>query len=280
MSKPAVNWLVEDGPFDENLDSLVREIKSQGMRVEVVKYKPFGSGTYDMFDKDACVLVYGSLNLAQQIQREKAWVPGPICTLPNLKFSSYAARWGKHLLNQEYVMLPYGELDRRRVELCDLWGHLRPKDSYLFVRPDDGSKSFTGQCVSDRDFKDGKGPFDHLVRPETMIIAASPLTIMEEYRFVIAKGKVVTGSKYKFCDKIEFAPFSEIPAEAVKKANQIATEGWSPDPIYCMDICFWRHEHYLLEVNSFSCSGLYQCDMAKVVSAASEVAQEEWLEVH
>jgi hypothetical protein len=43
-----------------------------------------------------------------------------------------------------------------------------------------------------------------------------------------------------------------------------------------MDICESEGELFLLELNSFSCSALYQCDFTAVVAAASELATRAW----
>ena len=55
----SVNWLVEDYSGDNAVKSLIEAIKDQGHNLEICKYVPFGSGTYDQFKKDDCVIVMG-----------------------------------------------------------------------------------------------------------------------------------------------------------------------------------------------------------------------------
>ena len=43
-----------------------------------------------------------------------------------------------------------------------------------------------------------------------------------------------------------------------------------------MDVCESDEKLYVLELNSFSCSGLYACDLSEVIRTASEIAEREW----
>lgn len=45
-----------------------------------------------------------------------------------------------------------------------------------------------------------------------------------------------------------------------------------------MDVCESDGRLSLLELNSFSCSGLYECDLEAVIRAASAVAEDQWIE--
>jgi hypothetical protein len=51
-----VKWVVENHVFDEDIDSLIKEIKKQGMSVKQVSYIPFENGTYDFYPSDSCVI--------------------------------------------------------------------------------------------------------------------------------------------------------------------------------------------------------------------------------
>jgi hypothetical protein len=56
----------------------------------------------------------------------------------------------------------------------------------------------------------------------------------------------------------------------------LADVRWRPDPIFMLDICESGNRLWLVELNSFSSSWLYQCDMASVVAEASELAAKAW----
>jgi hypothetical protein len=60
----------------------------------------------------------------------------------------------------------------------------------------------------------------------------------------------------------------------------LAEVRWRPDPIFMVDICESEGRLWLVELNSFSCSWLYQCDHAAVVAQASELASHAWQRSH
>jgi hypothetical protein len=48
--------------------------------------------------------------------------------------------------------------------------------------------------------------------------------------------------------------------------------------LFTMDICKSSGKLKLLEINSFSCAGLYDCKLDVVINEASKLAIEEWKE--
>ena len=51
---------------------------------------------------------------------------------------------------------------------------------------------------------------------------------------------------------------------------------WRPDPIFMLDVCESEGRLWLVELNSFSGSWLYQCDLEVVVAEASRLAARAW----
>ena len=60
----------------------------------------------------------------------------------------------------------------------------------------------------------------------------------------------------------------------------LAEVRWRPDPIFMLDICESGGRLWLVELNSFSSSWLYQCDLGRIVAEASELASRAWTESH
>jgi hypothetical protein len=56
----------------------------------------------------------------------------------------------------------------------------------------------------------------------------------------------------------------------------LAEVRWRPDPIFMMDLCEADGNLWLVELNGFSCSWLYACDLAAVVAKASRLATAVW----
>ena len=113
---PDVKWLLENDVFDEDLQPLIDEIERQGMEVKVQRHRSFDTEREDIatwYPPDACVVFYGSIGFARQVQRKAPWVPGVYCTWDNYRCTHYYPAFGDKLLNKDYVMLPLGELERR-----------------------------------------------------------------------------------------------------------------------------------------------------------------------
>jgi hypothetical protein len=52
----------------------------------------------------------------------------------------------------------------------------------------------------------------------------------------------------------------------------LAEVGWRPDPVFMLDVCEADGQLWLVEINGFSCSWLYRCDLAAVVAEANRLA--------
>jgi hypothetical protein len=268
-----VKWLIEDYEHDSSLQPLMDEIEKQGMQLEVVKYVPWQSGTYDQYPNDDCVVFYGTLNLGRQLQREKGWIPGVYCNFQNFCCVTYYSYWAKYLLNSDYIILPLLEIKRREDFVFDMFGIA----DCIFIRPDSGAKTFTGGVLKreeiDREFE---GFQTYAGRPLDQIftIISSPKKIFTEWRLVIVDKKVVAFSQYKKDGKLNVK--KKIESGALKLSEEIAQEDWQPDIVHVLDICRTGDEYSLLETNSFSCSGLYSCNVEPIVREVSRVALEEY----
>jgi hypothetical protein len=150
-------------------------------------------------------------------------------------------------------------------------------DRTIFIRPDGGSKSFTGQLFHKETFiKD----LDNLRRPpEEIVVVSGPKDIDEEYRLVVGNGKYITGGQYKSKGKLQKAPESSVPQEAIDIAI-VAANLYKPDPVYVIDIGMTYQGAKIVEINSFSCSGLYWCNLEKIVEQVSEIVYNDWREVY
>jgi hypothetical protein len=108
------------------------------------------------------------------------------------------------------------------------------------------------------------GFFD--TNPNTISVISSCKTILKEWRFVVYKGEIVTGSLYHDFSKTD-EPLS-LPCEdegALEYAKEMA-KLYSPEDMWILDICSVRGGEYkIMEIGCFSFAGLYGCDLGKVV---------------
>ena len=98
---------------------------------------------------------------------------------------------------------------------------------------------------------------------------------MPTRRSCCSADRVIGVSQYAMDGKRAIAPGSPDEVRQFVIA-MLAEVRWRPDPIFMLDICESAGRLWLVELNSFSSSWLYQCDLTAVVAAASELASRAW----
>jgi hypothetical protein len=279
-----VKWLVEPEVFQYTCQALLDTLEEKGIEHKVCA---FGI-TYDelvakVFSPDDCVVVYGSLQLGRTVQRKAKWVPGVYCNLPKFECLYYYPKFSKHLLNSDYAMFPLGDLLNRREWVFRNFG----VDDCVFLRPSSGFKTFTGQVV---ELVDWDQEIDQLVwkaGDSTLVVVCRPIEITREWRLVVTD-RVIAGSQYKQGRGLIRIPGSdivrtkEVPQSVMDYGQQVLVDvQFKPDPIWTLDICETiSGELRVLEVGSFSCAGLYECEMGPIVDEVNRLAIIEYEEYH
>jgi hypothetical protein len=264
----AVKWLLERDVFHEDLDPIKDAITAAGMEYKEVRYIPLGAENkfYEYFPGEACVIPYGSINFTAAVNREIGWVPGVWGDRKHLECTHYYPQLGKYLLNDDYIMLPYGEMIRQ----CEFLFNTLGRNTQLFVRPSSPSKTFTGQTISGYHYEDDVkrlGFYD--VEPDSLVIVSSPKDIDVEWRMIVIDGKVVAGSQYKTETLTQIR--EGYPEQVLTFAQEVA-DAYRVDDAYVIDVGLYNGMLKLIEVNSFSSSGWYLADKPAIVSAAAELA--------
>jgi hypothetical protein len=274
-----VGWLIDADMFDRYRDLLVAAIHDQGHVAKLIhapsppfRWDDVGCSYRETFPADACVICHGDIELVTRIHHERRWTPGAFSTVENFTWSNYACHYGRFLLNRDYIMMPFGELDRCKDFLFDTVG----RDHRIFIRPDSPLKLFTGQIAARGTFSADLDFMSFYEFPaNSMVVVSSPKTILKEWRFVVGKAKVVAGCQYKNGNTFDYHP--DYDCDAFDLAKSIATIDYEPDPVWVMDICQTSDNSYhLLEIGGFSFSDLYACNMADVVAAVSAAAHAMW----
>jgi hypothetical protein len=267
-------WLIEADVYGPEADPLLASIRRQGMAGEVVPFqalqmeKELVAGGRRLADDD-CVIGYGTFPFGREIGLHRHWTPGAWCDPANLDCTCYFARFGRFLLNQHYAIRPGVEAIRQRDWLFEVFG----KEDEVFARPAGCGKVFTGRCIHRDDFASALGPTRY--DPATLVVIASPREIDREWRLVVAEGRVVAASGYAEGGSKAVAPGCPGEVRAFVEA-MLAEVLWAPDPIYMLDVCEAEGRLHLVEINGFSCSWLYGCDLPAVVAAASRLAVQAW----
>ena len=265
-------WLIEAGVYGDEAGPLLAEIRRQGMAAEVVPYQALKKGAAPILAggqplaPDGCVLGYGTYPFAQQILLHHRWTPGAWCSASNLDCATYYERVGRFLLNQRHEILSGVEAIRQADRLFAEFG----REDRVFARPTSAHKLFVGRCIDRDSFATALAPTRY--DPETLVVVASPLPLGREWRLIVIGNQVVAGSQYAEGEVKKIT--SDCPPEVRSFAETMLGEvRWRPDPAFMLDVCESDGRLWLVELNSFSGSWLYACDLAAVVSAASALAE-------
>jgi hypothetical protein len=173
-------------------------------------------------------------------------------------------------------MLPFGNLNRRKDSLFKYVG----KEGRIFVRPSSGYKTFTGKVVSSETWnQDFKLISFYGIEPEELVIVSSPAEIKREWRAIVAERRIIAGSEYKTDQSWnEETPVETLPNEVFQYAQAIVgSVNYQPDPVWTIDICETNDGNLkVIEVGSFSCAGLYNCDPEPIVKEVNRITIKEW----
>ncbi len=275
-------WVIEDTRFDEchSPQDIAAEVERQGMAAHVVKYNPMGGWDdqdFPSYPMQQPVLFVGTLNMARLVRRHAHHAPAVYCDPKKYECTTYYPSFGEWLLNGDYAMIPFGDAVRSLPWLAERFG----RDGCLFVRPNSGMKTLsTGKVIQIAQFYDELNKLARYQKPEKieseLIVVSSPKLIADEYRFIVANREVIAYSRYKP------AVDECVPLEAISSAKMIALRAPKvPESLWVLDLARTPGEDMLgdpclmysvIEINSFSCSGWYACNLHDIVRRASEVA--------
>ena len=266
-------WLLEKDFFWEGqLDNISPVLKKIDVEYKLTNHR-HELDFYSYFPKDDCVIAYGSIEFIQSVRNRTAWIPGVWFDPQMFKCSRYYAYLGSYALNNQYIFLPLEELRRQKDYIFRLLGN---KDGEIFIRPDSSLKEFTGHVAHYDDFEQKLQRMSYGKIEKHLLVMVSKVTsIQEEYRFIVANGKILDGCTYMVNG--EHDEREGYPQEAFDMAKAIADEEWRPAPVYVVDICLSNGKYYLMEINAFNSSGNYRLNLEKIVPVVNEIAEAEWV---
>lgn len=274
-----VKWLIENEVFQYEDQSLIDALEARGIEYKVCEFERTYEDITGTFMPDDCVVVHGSLQLGREVQRKTRWIPGVYCNLPQFECVYYYPRFGDHLLNADYMVLPFGTLKNRRGLATTNFG----SDDCVFLRPSSGFKTFTGRVVELIEWYREMRDLSSKLNPETLVLVCRPIEIVKEWRLVVTD-RVIAHSQYKEGEGIiritgtDLKKIRETPPEVIAYGEQVLKEvNFHPDPIWTLDICKTAYgDLKVLEVGSFSCAGLYACDPEPIIDEVNKLAWREY----
>jgi hypothetical protein len=243
------------------------------MAFAVVQPRPFLNGVVPVvggrsLQEDDCVVFLGTYPLMRQIQLHTRWKPGGWCEAPRFDCARYYPEFGSFVLNHDGSMM---SIDAALADSDSLFRRYECRGR-VFIRPLGLEKTFTGRCVDSLAFDSALQSARYA---RCGVLVALPRTVDLEWRLVVSPRGVVAASRYRTSGELEVR---EGCPEEVRSFTEkvLASTNYRPDPIFMLDVCESEGSLHVLELNSFSCSGLYACDPVAVVEEATRLARDAW----
>jgi ATP-grasp domain, R2K clade family 3 len=226
-----------------------------------------------------CVF-YGSTTLQRLVNARPNLVPG-VWTSENFDYQMQIQKYGKHMLNHDAEIYPFNDVPEF--------------EGVKFIRPVHDTKAFTGALIGGDEFRtwqnnvlgvagwNNNPAYDgfmetwksSVMTPQTPTLVASPKNVRFEYRIFVVNAEVITASLYHVNDRLvkRNADTDDNSLDPlIREYAQEQVDRWQPAEAFVMDIGVLEDDrgHYdfrIVEINSFNCSGFYECDVKKIVEA-------------
>lgn len=265
-------WIIQDYSI-EKTDGLVGSLEKFNIP-HIIIGKNGTDESEDMIRHDNCIVGFCTLETARRWNRMgMRAVPGTYYNERNYDCTTYLNHYWFDSLNQG-MFITYDVLRRSKSMVYEKFGN----NDVIFIRPNVGYKTFTGTTVYKEHFvRDVDNLGYGVLAPESLILVAEPRNIHAEYRVVICDKKAITMSQYRKDKQLELDG-THIP-EVMEYAEQV-TGGWQPDRVFVADIAKVTEGYKLIEINTFSCAGLYKCNTDIIVEEVSRVAVEDWEDMY
>lgn len=259
-----ISWFLHKAIFDSRIDEMVDLIHARGDEAIVL------DGRFINLPEPTINPTVGivTLQVARRIHNDRRFSPGVFWKPLVFDQLSYLPYFGKWMLNDDIIYLPWAEFKRRGPK----WLMNIAVNDAVFIRPNSGWKIFTGQTIGLSKFNEDCHALDSTtsVVAETIIGVCRPKSIDNqiEWRFWLGRDGVFSYSAYSWDDGVNLI---DPPSIVLTLASEIATYcsdeiNWTPDRLFVCDFCLSDGLPKLIEINSASCSGIYNADLNKIIS--------------
>jgi hypothetical protein len=201
----------------------------------------------------------GSCYFVQSMSAEPEWRRDLFGSPDDFACSSYLPRFGPRLVNHAARFMSLGELCWTQPELARALGGL---DGKLFIRPDDGFKSFEGRLVPSHSFEDWFRQIHMLQVPmNTRIVVGPSVSLHREWRIAAIEGRAIAASEYK----PRWAQGA--PDEVLRFAEECLRGADWRIRACSVDVAQTDDGLRIVEVGSLLCVAWYEADPLPIVNA-------------
>lgn len=253
-------YVIQENLFREHgFKSLVGHLERRGEVLgepihEIVKYVPF-SGKLEFRTKRKDVMFFGYTSAGTIAREQYGWDPG-IFFNENFTMEKYLEVFKDYMLNSD------GRI-RKPAELCEAIEYMHLGLHFMFIRPVGDGKEFTGEVFSGAQWLNYAKGNSQL--KDIKVLTASPKNTQQEIRCWMVDGEPVTISQYKIGSRANYLNMDHND-EAIIFARKMA-KIYQPARAYCLDICLYNDEYYIVELGCINHCGFYDANMNKLIDA-------------
>lgn len=276
-------YIIENFTDSEDYREIINAVRNSGRECYAIDKRNYFDFDPSGYVENECIIVQGSIQMTKHIRNKLPNGCFPIAynNWNNYLCTSYYPFYKEFLFNDNHIQLTVKELKENKFDIYGKFG----REALIFVRPDSGEKSFSGQLLDLQDFdRMWTNSIMSNALDSDIIFVSTPKKINGEWRFICSKfegkNEIISYSTYQYQGKRTVIPGA--PQGAIDLCNRILEVNYIPDSVFCVDICESGDigMFYLLELTSFSSAGLYASDKIKTVDKVSYIAEQEWMKHH
>jgi len=214
------------------------------------------------FDRSRISITYGSTTFNGLALKDDDLKKGIFFDEKSFSIENYLEKWGRSMLNYDASVTTFNELFN---------SNSYSTDKLLFIRPNDDSKSFSGEVKRFDEIKDWYQKLKVIentnLSPDSKIVVSEPYNIHYEWRLWIVNKKVVASSKYREYFKLKKE--EGCPADVVAFAEE-RCRLYTPHDVFVMDICLCGDEYFIVECGCMNGAGFYKANIENIVTNVTE----------
>src|SRR5687767_4759685 len=255
-----IQWVIQRNLTNtDDLQELKQGCDKIGVAYIEFDIIPF-TGQLPAFEKDKQSIFYGSTTMGELVYKDSSINKGFFFDLQSFSIANYFEKWGRHMLNHGALITTFSELMLKDYDT----------DKLLFIRPDDDSKSFSGEVKKHSEIKnwyDKLKMFDNTsLSLDSKIIVSEPYHLNYEWRLWIVNKQIVAASKYR--EDFKLKKERGCPAAVIQFAEQRCLE-YTPHDVFVMDICETGNNDYIVECGCMNSAGFYHADIGAIVNSVT-----------
>jgi ATP-grasp domain, R2K clade family 3 len=251
-------WIIQENFSNEiGFDRLIDSLRRHSLPFIIVKVIPFVHELLPEPNIPNLPIIISGSKILSKIALDRGWQPGALLN-ENFDFCMWREKYRGLLLNDDAIVTEFGKL-----------APIEP----VFVRPCSDCKTFGGFMLEPENLQSwreqilGISDGHSTLTADTLVLSATVKEILQEYRFFVVDGRVITGSQYKV--SVDLHANSHCDRSALALA-ETAARIWQPASAFVIDIAITPIGAKVIEINCLTTSGFYGADVDLLVEALEQ----------